>query len=392
MVFMHDMTRKAGVIAEGAIPGCGKVENRSGGRLAAENRSGDRLAAGSPGGCPGDLGPVCGGRPPAGNPPDSPGDRERELGGAGPPVLRLCGVTKHFGELCALDRIDLAIDKGEIFGLLGPNGAGKTTLISIIAGLVRRSSGSVEVMGYDLQRQPLQVRSCIGLVPQELNYDPFFNVNEVLRFSMGYFGRRPDQARIDELLAILDLQEKKHTNTRALSGGMKRRLMIAKALVHDPPLVFLDEPTAGVDVELREELWHYIGLLRGRGTTIVLTTHYMEEAERLADRIGILHRGKLVRTGTRDELLREFGEQVLVFEVDRPPSPLPPGLRSLGVEPGENGNRLVYRYQQGQGSGVNEVLAALALEGLSVRQIHDRHTRLEDVFLKIIGLQSGRRP
>jgi ABC-2 type transport system ATP-binding protein len=286
-----------------------------------------------------------------------------------------------------LDRIDLTIQKGEIFALLGPNGAGKTTLISIIASLVRRSSGTVEVMGFDLDRDPLKVRACIGLVPQELNYDPFFNVNEVLRFMMGYFGRRPEQSRIDALLTTFDLMDKKYTNTRELSGGMKRRLLIAKALIHDPPLVFLDEPTAGVDVELREELWRYIKGLRDRGTTIVLTTHYLREAERLADRIGILDKGKLLRIGTREELLREFGEQVLIFDVDKPLDPLPLRLKALGVEQENGGRRLVYRYQDGNGR-LDELLDFIRNSGISVLQIQDRHTHLEDVFLKLLGRQT----
>ena len=306
-------------------------------------------------------------------------------------VLRITGVTKYFGKLCALDKVDLTVTKGEIFALLGPNGAGKTTLISIVGGLVRRTSGTVEVMDYDLGRNPLEVRSCIGLVPQELTYDPFFTADEILEFSMGYFGLKPDPERIDELLRTFDLMEKRNANTRSLSGGMKRRLMIAKALVHDPPLVFLDEPTAGVDVELREELWKYIRRLQDQGTTIVLTTHYMEEAERLADRIGIIHKGRLVHIGTREELMREFGEQVLVIGVDGRVPVLSQRLKALGVEPADRGRRLVYRYREGDGQ-LDELLDAIRTEGISVRQIHDRHTHLEDVFLKIIGREQGGNP
>lgn len=303
-------------------------------------------------------------------------------------VLRVTGVTKYFRDLCALDSIDLSIRRGEIFALLGPNGAGKTTLISIVAGLVRRSSGTVEVMGFDLDKSPLKVRASLGLVPQELNYDPFFTVNEILRFTMGYFGQRPDQRRIDEILEAFDLTDKKHTNTRELSGGMKRRLLIAKALVHNPPVVFLDEPTAGVDVELREELWRYIKRLKERGTTIVLTTHYLNEAERLADRIGILDKGRLLRTGTKEELLREFGEQVLVFDVDRAPEPFPRSLEALGVEKDNGGTRLIYRYQGSDGR-LDEVIDSIRSAGISVRHIEDRHTNLEEVFLKLLGRETG---
>ncbi len=307
-----------------------------------------------------------------------------------PAVLQITGVSKYFGDLCALDGIDLTIKRGEIFALLGPNGAGKTTLISIVAGLVRRTSGRVEVLGFDQDKHPLKVRACIGLVPQELNYDPFFSVNEILRFSMGYFGLRPDQQHIDALLHALDLMDKKHTNTRALSGGMKRRLLIAKALVHDPALIFLDEPTAGVDVELRDELWRYIHRLKKQGTTIVLTTHYMEEAERLADRIGVIDQGRLIRTGTREELLREFGEQILILDVDQAPQPLPSSLQNLGVERSRDGRQLTYRYRDWD-SRLNELLDAIRAEGISVNNIRDRHTDLEDVFLKILGRESGGR-
>ncbi|MEW6441468.1 MAG: ABC transporter ATP-binding protein [bacterium] len=309
--------------------------------------------------------------------------------GAGPrTALEISGLTKDFGRIRALDGVDLTIRPGEIFALLGPNGAGKTTLISIVAGVVRASSGSVKVFGHDLKREPMKVRASIGLVPQETNYDPFFNVNEVLRFMMGYFGLRPDQARIDAILEAFGLMDKKHSNTRALSGGMKRRLLIAKALIHDPPLVFLDEPTAGVDVELREELWKYIRRLRERGTTIVLTTHYIHEAERLADRIGILSQGRLIRIGARDDLLREFGEQVLVFELARPIRDVPPPLAELGVEPDDGGKRLIYRYRTGNGR-LDELIDSIRDSGLSVQGIQDRHTQLEEVFLKILGREGG---
>lgn len=304
------------------------------------------------------------------------------------PALRLVGVTKSFGDLCALNRIDLTVRQGEIFALLGPNGAGKTTLISIVAGLVRPTAGSVEVFGYDLKKHPMRVRASIGLVPQEINYDPFFTVNEVLRFMMGYFGLRPDQKRIDSILEAFDLVEKKHSNTRALSGGMKRRLLIAKALVYDPPLVFLDEPTAGVDVELREELWKYILGLKKRGTTIVLTTHYIHEAERLSDRIGVLDKGRLIRVGSREDLLEEFGEQVLLFELERPVERLPPALAALGVSRHADGRHLVYRYRNSSGR-LNEVMDLIRSSGLSVREIRDRHTQLEEVFLKILGRGGG---
>jgi len=211
-----------------------------------------------------------------------------------PAVVEIRRVSKRYGSLLALDRIDLEVRQGEIFALLGPNGAGKTTLISIVAGLARATEGTVRVLGHDVVRDYRFTRRVLGLVPQEINFDPFFDVEEALRFQAGYFGVRLTESRIVELLEALDLTAKRHTNARALSGGMKRRLLIGKALVHEPKVLFLDEPTAGVDVELRQQLWRYVRRLRERGTTVVLTTHYLEEAEELADRVAVIDRGRLV--------------------------------------------------------------------------------------------------
>jgi ABC-2 type transport system ATP-binding protein len=210
------------------------------------------------------------------------------------PVVTLRGVTKRFGALEALAGVDLDVLPGEIFALLGPNGAGKTTLISIVAGLLRATAGEVRVLGYDVVKDYRVTRRAIGLVPQELNFDPFFTVEETLRIQAGYFDVRLAEERLVEILEALDLTARRRTNSRALSGGMKRRLLIGKALVHDPRVLFLDEPTAGVDVELRQQLWRYVRTLRARGTTIVLTTHYLEEAEALADRIGVIDHGRLL--------------------------------------------------------------------------------------------------
>ena len=219
-------------------------------------------------------------------------------------VVQIRQLVKRYGELTALAGVDLDVLEGEIFGLLGPNGAGKTTLISVVAGLARASSGSVTVLGRDVVRDYRFTRRAVGLVPQEINFDPFFSVEEALRFQAGYFGLRLPEARLVEILTALDLLPKRHVNARALSGGMKRRLLIAKALVHEPKVLFLDEPTAGVDVELRRALWAYVRLLRARGTTVVLTTHYLEEAEALADRIGIIDRGRLLLVEEKGSLLR----------------------------------------------------------------------------------------
>ncbi|MBK9518105.1 MAG: ABC transporter ATP-binding protein [Anaeromyxobacter sp.] len=228
-----------------------------------------------------------------------------------PPVVQLRQLVKRYGALTALGGVDLDILEGEIFGLLGPNGAGKTTLISIVAGLARATSGTATVLGRDVVKEYRFTRRAVGLVPQEVNFDPFFTVEESLRFQAGYFGVRLSDERVVELLTALDLLAKRHVNARALSGGMKRRLLIAKALVHQPRVLFLDEPTAGVDVELRRALWAYVRTLRDRGTTVVLTTHYLEEAEALADRIGVIDRGRLVLVEEKAALLRRHGGRAL---------------------------------------------------------------------------------
>ena len=223
------------------------------------------------------------------------------------PVVTLRGLSKCFEALVALQHVDLDIRAGEVFALLGPNGAGKTTLISIVAGLLRATAGEVRVLGRDVVRDYRFTRRAIGLVPQEINFDPFFTVEEALRIQAGYFDVRLSEARLTELLEALDLAAKRKVNSRALSGGMKRRLLIGKALVHDPKVLFLDEPTAGVDVELRRSLWRYVRSLRDRGTTIVLTTHYLEEAEALADRVGVIDHGTLLVVEEKQALLRRHG-------------------------------------------------------------------------------------
>jgi ABC-2 type transport system ATP-binding protein len=228
-----------------------------------------------------------------------------------PPVVQLRQLTKRYGALTALAGVDLDIHQGEIFGLLGPNGAGKTTLISIVAGLARATSGTATVLGHDVVKDYRFTRRAVGLVPQEVNFDPFFTVEEALRFQAGYFGIRLTTARVEEILGALDLLGKRHVNARALSGGMKRRLLIGKALVHEPKVLFLDEPTAGVDVELRRALWAYVRTLRDRGTTVVLTTHYLEEAEALADRIGVIDHGRLLLVEEKAALLARHGGRAL---------------------------------------------------------------------------------
>jgi ABC-2 type transport system ATP-binding protein len=228
-----------------------------------------------------------------------------------PPVLRCRHVAKRYGKLTALRDLSLEVYEGEIFALLGPNGAGKSTLIHCITGLAKQSEGSIEVLGFDTIADFRTTRRLVGLVPQEINYDPFFTPLESLMIQMGLMGVKPNRERAESLLRTFALEEKRDADTRTLSGGMKRRLLVAKALVHEPRLLFLDEPTAGVDVELRRELWQEVEELRNAGTTIVLTTHYIEEAEQLADRIGILHKGELLLVESRESLLRRHGDRSL---------------------------------------------------------------------------------
>ena len=301
-----------------------------------------------------------------------------------PPLLQIDGLTRRYGDLVAVDDVDLTIRAGEIFALLGPNGAGKTTLIGCITGLVTGFEGAVRVAGRDVVRDYRVTRQLVGLVPQELNYDAFFTVRDVLRNQAGYFGVRPDSGRVDELLERFALDDKAEADTRWLSGGMKRRLMICKALVHDPVLIFLDEPTAGVDVELREELWDYVRELRARGTTIVLTTHYIEEAEQLADRIGILHRGRLRRVAPRDELMAEFGQRDLTLELDRaPPDELLAELEGLPVE--RLGERaLSMTYTEGDEFGPDRLLRAVLAHDLHVQAAEGGHSSLEEIFRHLI--------
>jgi len=305
-------------------------------------------------------------------------------------LLELQNVHKRYGDFVAVDDVSVSIEPGEIFALLGPNGAGKTTLIGCITGLNTGFGGRIRVAGYDVARDYRITRRLVGLVPQELNYDAFFTVRELLAIQAGYFGVRPDDPRIDELLESFALADKADANTRWLSGGMKRRLMICKALVHDPVLLFLDEPTAGVDVELREELWEYVERLRDRGTTIVLTTHYIEEAEQLADRIGILNRGQLGRVASRDELMREFGDATLEVEVDAPiPASLISQWRgSLDVELVDPTTARL-RYGAGGKDETHALIASLISAGLQLQRVDSKRSSLEEVFRTLVRRQRG---
>jgi ABC-2 type transport system ATP-binding protein len=302
-------------------------------------------------------------------------------------MVRLQKLSKSYGSFAALRDVTLDIRRGEIFALLGPNGAGKTTLIGVVAGLVQRSTGVVEVDGLDVTRDYLATRRMVGLVPQEVNFDPFFTVEELLRFQAGYFGVAITDERLSELLAAMGLSDKRNSNSRALSGGMKRRLLIAKALVHDPKVLFLDEPTAGVDVELRRDLWNYVRALRDRGTTIVLTTHYLEEAEELADRIGVIDKGRLQLVEEKAALLARMGRRIVTLTLGSPVGTLPESLASEGWTIEEGGRKLVLtdRASVSLGSRLGRVFA----EGLAVDDVAVRPPRLEDVFLELVG-EAGR--
>ena len=287
--------------------------------------------------------------------------------------------TTPRGDFHALQDVSLDIEEGEFFGLLGPNGAGKTTLISILAGLARASSGRVTVLGHDVQGDFAAARQRLGIVPQELVFDPFFNVRETLRIQSGYFGIRNNDAWIDELLENLGLADKASANMRQLSGGMKRRVLVAQALVHKPPIIVLDEPTAGVDVELRQTLWHFIARLNKQGPTVLLTTHYLEEAEALCSRVAMLKRGQIVTLARMEELLKSASSTVLQFKTDEA---LPETIAARARVTG----RIVQIPAQDAGD-VEQLLAALRQGGVQPQEVEIRRADLEDVFLHVMQQQ-----
>ena len=297
-------------------------------------------------------------------------------------AVRLRGATKRYGAFTALDHVDLDIHRGEVFALLGPNGAGKTTLINVVAGTALASEGTVEVLGHDVVKDYRLTRRDVGLVPQEINFDPFFTVEEILRFQAGYFGVQLKDERIEEILRNLGLLDKRTANARQLSGGMKRRLLIAKALVHQPPVLFLDEPTAGVDVELRRDLWTYVKRLAGEGTTVVLTTHYLEEAEELADRIGVIKNGKLLVVEDKKELIARYSKRTVRLALEQPVRELPASLQLAGAQLAEEGHALILL--PGIGEPLGASLTAVAASGLRVADIQTREPRLENVILELL--------
>ena len=301
-------------------------------------------------------------------------------------VIEVEGLTKTYPSgLQALKGVDLTIGKGEIFALLGPNGAGKTTLISIICGLVTASSGRVRADGHDIVQDWRKARMAIGLVPQELTTDAFETVWSTVRFSRGLFGKVPDPAHIERVLRDLSLWDKKDAKIMTLSGGMKRRVMIAKALSHEPDILFLDEPTAGVDVELRRDMWALVRRLRDQGVTIILTTHYLEEAEEMADRIGVILKGELILVDTKAALMTRLGQKTLTLQLQTPLTSLPPELGEWSLELKADGHELEYAFDaNADRTGVPSLLRRLADLGIGFRDLSTRQSSLEDIFVGLV--------
>jgi len=307
------------------------------------------------------------------------------------PAISFQAVSKSYaarqsgGSLLAVDRVSLSIEQGEFFGLLGPNGAGKTTLITMLAGLSRPTTGSVSVLGHDVQKDFAAARRLVGMVPQELVFDPFFSVRETLRIQSGYFGVKNNGPWIDELLHSLGLSDKADANMRQLSGGMKRRVLVAQALVHKPPVIVLDEPTAGVDVELRQTLWQFIARLnREEGHTVLLTTHYLEEAEALCGRIAMLKAGRVVALDTTSELLKAASSNVLRFKLD---GELPADLRPRARVTGR-----IVQFPANNAAEIEQCLSAVRQAGLQAQDVEIRKADLEDVFLEVMHKNNAVNP
>ena len=304
-----------------------------------------------------------------------------------PAIISVSGLTKTYASgYQALKSVDLEIQAGEIFALLGPNGAGKTTLISIICGLVNQSSGTVLANGHDILTDYRAARSAIGLVPQELTTDSFETVWATVSFSRGLFGKPPNKAHIEKVLRDLSLWDKKDSKILALSGGMKRRVMIAKALSHEPRILFLDEPTAGVDVELRRDMWEMVRGLRESGVTIILTTHYIEEAEEMADRIGVINRGEIVLVEDKATLMEKLGKRQLSIHLQAPLSEIPAALAAYDLALTEDGTQLVYSFDaQHEGTGIAALMRALDASGLDFKDLQTQQSSLEDIFVSLVS-------
>ncbi|MFC4174606.1 ABC transporter ATP-binding protein [Microvirga sp. GCM10011540] len=305
---------------------------------------------------------------------------------ASEPIISVSGLEKTYASgFQALRKVDLEIRRGEIFALLGPNGAGKTTLISIVCGIVNPSSGTVLADGHDIVRDYRAARSKIGLVPQELSTDAFESVWATVSFSRGLFGKKPDPAYLEKILKDLSLWEKKDSRIMTLSGGMKRRVMIAKALSHEPKILFLDEPTAGVDVELRRDMWEMVRGLRESGVTIILTTHYIEEAEEMADRIGVINKGEIVLVEDKAVLMRKLGKKELTLQLQNPLAAIPPELSAYPLQLSADGTELVYTFDtQQEETGIAGLLRRLGEHGIDFKDLQTSQSSLEDIFVDLV--------
>ena len=303
-----------------------------------------------------------------------------------PPIIAVRQLSKTYASgFQALKPLDLDIQQGEIFALLGPNGAGKTTLISIICGIVNPSGGSVLAAGHDVVRDYRAARAKIGLVPQELTTDAFETVWNTVSFSRGLFGKRANPAHIEKVLKDLSLWDKKNNKLITLSGGMKRRVMIAKALSHEPRILFLDEPTAGVDVELRRDMWAMVRELRATGVTIILTTHYIDEAEEMADRIGVIHKGELILVEDKTELMNKLGRRQLTLQLQNPLHDIPAALAGYALELSADGDQLVYTFDaQGERTGIDTLLRRLGEAGIDFKDLKTSQSSLEDIFVDLV--------
>ena len=303
------------------------------------------------------------------------------------PAVAVRGLSKTYASgLIALKDIELTIDRGEIFALLGPNGAGKTTLINIICGIVTPSAGTVAANGHDILRDYRAARSSIGLVPQELHTDSFESVWATVTFSRGLFGKAPNAAFCERILRDLSLWDRKDAKIMTLSGGMKRRVMIAKALSHEPAILFLDEPTAGVDVELRREMWQLVRGLRENGVTIILTTHYIEEAEEMADRVGVINHGQLIVVEDKVRLMRKLGKRQLTLQLQSPLVRLPTGLAEYPLELSQDGHALVFNFDaHSRETGIPGLLRRLSELGIEIKDLHSEESSLEDIFVGLVS-------
>ena len=305
-------------------------------------------------------------------------------------IISIKGLSKTYNSgFPALKTVDLEINRGEILALLGPNGAGKTTLISTICGIISPSSGTVSVDGFDIIKDFRKTRAMIGLVPQELTLGAFDTVWSTVRFSRGLFGSKRDDAYLEQLLKDLSLFDKKDSEIRALSGGMKRRVLIAKALSHQPKVLFLDEPTAGVDVELRKDMWKIVNKLRNQGVTIILTTHYIEEAEEIAERVGVISNGELLLVEKKDELMQSLGKKQLLIDLKEPVKEIPSSLEEYNIELNEDGTQISYTYVvKDETADVSEILNKITNSGLLLKDLKVEQSSLEDIFVDLVKEES----